>query len=414
MKLHPDLDLEGYDQLDYGHVILLHRKGPPDFSKMGIGTWTADSSPANILDAVAFRAMIAMHSPDNAHGLYWHAAAVHGSTKIFSLRTNRNHLYKQADNEPGITDDAREGLKYCWHKFNANRMRFSRLRKRALDDNNRVVPARHSDDPELKFAPFKPFHTFIIEAFGKMWSAVEVKEMLAKEHNVKVSVPLLKKFAAFHSDVIAERVTRHKDSIEDIRLGYKRSRLEELAWLYKNLKEDFNDPKTTKVRRTAFAKEMRGTIAQIKEEVDGNVVTVNGTLDLNHAIQTQIAVELLDRETLRQVVVARVAAALGAEPTVLIAEMARSDYSQYNNYLEGGAAADVLPQDALKPEDFDFDAISEKADRNAEVASDKTERIRQQREALVEKIKQAGIREQLASRVTAARQVLEDERNELN
>lgn len=407
-----NIDLSEFYVTNVDNFALLRSK-EPDFSKTSLGDLTRDSNPADLVDKVAFDKMFDLFEKSKTDGLYWNKLYIHNATEYVDLRSPRNVFYRSVNALIGPSEESKEAAKKHWHKFNKNLMEFLRLKKKAFAKDGKTLqkPAKSQLDPS-KFAHFRPYHEFIINMFGKMFTAKEIKDLLGEEHGLKLTIGILNSFHAFHSDLIAKRVSAFKESFEDVRLGYKRSRLEELAWIYQQIKRDFKNPKLGIQKRNTFSKEMRETLKQIKDEVEGDVIRIEGSMDVNHHLQAHIANELINRETLRTIVIAKVASKLNLEPLSLAYEMEKSHYALFNSYLgnDPNAKGLELPDHSFTPADYDFDGMGKKAENQLRLLDKKNDGVQDQRKALIEKMKSMGAKKLLKEKVDMAREILEEEK----
>lgn len=408
-----NIDLSEFYVTNVDNFALLRSK-ETDFSKTSLGDLTRDSSPADLVDKVAFDKMFDLFERSKTDGCFWNKLYIHNSTDYLELRVPRNVFYRNVNALIGPSEESKEAAKKHWYKFNKNLLEFLRLKKKAFGKNGKTLskPTENQLDPS-RFSHFRPYHEFIINMFGKMFTAKEIKDLLGEEHGLRLTLGILKSFHKFHADLIAKRISAFKESFEDVRLGYKRSRLEELAWIYQQVKNDFKNPKLGIARRNSFSKEMRDILKQIKDEVEGDVIRIEGSLDVNHHLQAHIVNEIIDRETLRTVVIAKIASKLNLEPLSLTYEMQKSHYALFNSYLGNDPHAEglELPDHTFSPADYDFKGMGKKAENQLRLLNKKNDGVKDQRKALIEKMKLMGAKKLLKDKVDMAREVLEEEKN---
>lgn len=172
-------------------------------------------------------------------------------------------------------------------------------------------------------SPFDPVREQITELFGRMFTAVEVHEVCLKQWKMTVTVNMVQDFRKANIIDINKRIEEHKRTYSDIRLGHKRSRLEELVWLYNKRKRIYEITNKGEDHRLLLA-----TLDQIKKEAEGDVLRIDGNINfgLDVTIQNHIQKDLVKTIPLKEIILARVAAKSGVEPTKLIHFLNQSIY----------------------------------------------------------------------------------------
>ena len=206
--------------------------------------------------------------------------------------------------------------------------------------------------------------TYILELFGKFFSHVEVQKKLKRHYNIPVSIPTLQRFRKLHKKEIDELQKDHQKTISDIRLGHKRSRLEELCWLYSSTKddvEDLNDAKNrdkesddegvsftieefVKLRALVDKVELDKKkflvkiIETIKQEVEGDRLVIDGKfqIDIEHTVNEAVYRDLITDPSLSMIdiVISRLCARNNMNPLVFISKLHNSYYSKFNGFNE--------------------------------------------------------------------------------
>lgn len=172
----------------------------------------------------------------------------------------------------------------------------------------------------------------LIEYFGRFYSAKEVQKIVVDDWGYPCSMKQLQTFRKNNLDKIKERQEEYKRDYSDIRLGYKRSRLEELEWLYKTRKDKYEATQSQQDYRLLLQ-----TLDAIKKEVEVDVLRIEG--DINHKIETTINVhvqqELFKDMTINDIIVARVAAKQGLNSAFLIERLHKSFYARHSGFGTG-------------------------------------------------------------------------------
>lgn len=166
----------------------------------------------------------------------------------------------------------------------------------------------------------------MIELFGRMFTAQEVHQVCIETWGIPCKLSHVKDFRTQHYKEIEPRVEQHKRDYSDIRLGYKRSRLEELTYLYKTRKRTYEETKKSDDHRLLLA-----TLEQIRKECEGDVFRLDGTLNMNIdlTIQEHINIELRKSLPLKEIILGRVCARMGVDGDTIIAQMNKMYYSKF-------------------------------------------------------------------------------------
>jgi hypothetical protein len=172
--------------------------------------------------------------------------------------------------------------------------------------------------------------TELLEYFGRMFTVDEVVEIVNKEWGVPVQKQAIQKFRTKNGKQIQDLIEKFKLSHVDMRLGVKRSRLEELTYLYGLQKDKFEETK----RNDNYSLLLR-TLEQIRKEAEGDRLTIDGKVDIKYEvdIQQHLMNEVFKTLNLKEIVLSRVAARMGLNPVKLIHSLNTSYYKKFSNVL---------------------------------------------------------------------------------
>lgn len=171
----------------------------------------------------------------------------------------------------------------------------------------------------------------IIDYFGRMFTAEEILKVINKDWGIKFSsLTKLSDFRKKHAKEIEEAIERYKASYTDIRLGIKRSRLEEYTFLYGQQKQKYEDTKSNDSYRLLLQ-----TLESIRKESEGDRLTIEGKIDVNYEVNLQqhLRDEVFRTMNLKEVILGRVAARMGLNPVKLIYSLNTSYYKRFSNVL---------------------------------------------------------------------------------
>lgn len=201
----------------------------------------------------------------------------------------------------------------------------------------------------------------IIELFGKFYTVEQVLDILYREFDLRVELKYLQNFRMKYIDKIKELQEEYKRDVGEIRLSYKRSRLEELNDLYFDRKVIYQNTKSKDDYKLLLM-----TIEQIKREVEGDIITINGSIDINveMTIQTHIHQEILKGLCIREIILGRVAGRLGVSPSYLNSRLVNSFYKKFNGFSLIDESAEVTYPSQIV---YNFDDIKRlNAERDSE------------------------------------------------
>ena len=171
----------------------------------------------------------------------------------------------------------------------------------------------------------------IIELFGRFHTIGEVHQVVMSDWGLDVNIATVNNFRLRYIDQIRERQDEYKREFSDLRLGYKRSRLDELTYLYNSRKQKY---------RTTEGKEdyklLLLTLEQIKREVEGDRIVIDGniTMDLESTVNDHIQEEIMKQLNIVDIIVARVAARTNTDARFLIGKLRSSYYAKFTGFLK--------------------------------------------------------------------------------
>lgn len=169
----------------------------------------------------------------------------------------------------------------------------------------------------------------ILALFGRMFSIEEVYKTITKDYGLDVDMYALDTFRASNIQKIIELQKAYTQNYNDIRLGYKKSRLEELTWLYQDTKQQFESKRHKDDRK--FLKEL---LESIKKEVEGDVIRIEGDLQINieHTLNLHVQQEIMKKMPINEAIITRVALRTGVNPLMLLYRLQNSYYSKFSGF----------------------------------------------------------------------------------
>jgi hypothetical protein len=235
-----------------------------------------------------------------------------------------------------------------------------------------------------------------IELLGKMFTPTEVVQILGEEYGVQVFEKDVENILKRCLTEVEKRREEYRNKVVDVRLYNKRSRLEELGWMYSRMRQRY-----ILLDSAVAYNAMLRTLEQIRKEAEGDTITINGAIDVNVEVEIQqhIQQEIYKTINLKEIILGRVAARMGYDLPKLIAGLHNSYYSKFIQ-LSGNFdsnAVMVYPSSSQ----YDFNEIASKVNVN-EVEDVKTEDVTESekitasniKNILIERIKQHKEKEQ--------------------
>ena len=210
----------------------------------------------------------------------------------------------------------------------------------------------------------------LIELFGRMFTVKEVHEVCLKDWDMKCTPHSLYTFKMRNQVIIAQKIEEHKRTYDDIRLGYKRSRLEELTFLYMKRKAIYEATRKGEDHRLLLQ-----TLEQIRKEAEGDSFRLDGNINisLDSTIQNQISMDLQRSMLIREIIISRVAAKMKLNPVKMLTHLKTSYYADRLSRIE-----DIPHEEIVYPsaDTYDFNKIEvlqRQAEKNKEIEDSKYE-----------------------------------------
>jgi hypothetical protein len=195
-------------------------------------------------------------------------------------------------------------------KFNQLLMKKNCLKAKAF--GNIGWSKKHKkDEPN-----YTPYEADIVALLGRMFTIAEVVKIMGEDNEVVINEDDVKRVLKKHINEVERKREEFRNKVADVRLYNKRPRLEELAWMYSKMKMRYVSGNSTDSYNA-----MLRTLEQIRKESEGDVVNINGAIDMNVNVEinAHIQKEILKTINLREIILGRVAARMQYDPMKLIA-----------------------------------------------------------------------------------------------
>ena len=193
--------------------------------------------------------------------------------------------------------------------------------------------------------------------FGQLFTIPEVMKIMNEDWKVPFSNrKLLSAFKRDNAASIEEAREEYTKSYIDVRLGVKRSRLEELTYLYNAMKAKFGKKQGNHEYRLLLQ-----TLEQIRKEAEGDHLTIDGKVDVKYEanLQEHLRNEIFKTLNIKEIILARVAARMGISSVKLIHSINKSYYRQFSNVLGDLDHEEAASLEMIFPsqDSYDFERI---------------------------------------------------------
>lgn len=208
-------------------------------------------------------------------------------------------------------------------KYNQMRAKVTTAKALAFGRAGRYGGAKKENLAVYKLSPFEED---IIELLGRMFTVAEVVRIMGEDNGVIVTEDDVKSVLRKHIVEIEKKREEFRNRVTDVRLYNKRPRLEELAWMYSKMKARY-----VALNSVDAYNSMLRTLEQIRKEAEGDIININGVLDVNIevTIQNHIQKEILKTINLKEIILGRVASRMNYDVGKLIAGLHNSYYAKF-------------------------------------------------------------------------------------
>lgn len=267
-----------------------------------------------------------------------------------------HHLKKRIAH---LSPQEQEDILALKSRYNAMRAKVTTAKALAYGHSGRLGGRKAE---ELTSLIPSPFQADVIELLGRMFTVPEVVRIMGEENGIMVTEDDVKDVLKNHITEIERKREEFRTKVSDVRLYNKRARLEELTWMYSQMKLRYVALNTTDTYNSLLR-----TLEQIRKEAEGDVLNINGALDVNVevAIQEHIKKEIYSRVNLIEVILGRVAARMNYDPVKLIAGLHNSYYAKFVGI--SGELDENAEMQYPSSSPYDFAAIERTADHDVVV-----------------------------------------------
>jgi hypothetical protein len=297
------------------------------------------------------------------------------------------HLEKKIAHLP---QEEQEAIKLKHRRFIAIKGKLSST-KRILDKQNIDI---NQNLLEVKKAE-------ILELFGAYYNIEEIHKKLIEDTGVPIELATLRKFHSRYRLEIEKLQLDYDKNIGTIGITKKRSRLEQIDYMIRRLKQEFDS--TSGKSLISYSKSIKELLEQARKEVEGNqlFLNVDGTININATVENTKSIESLYADlNFNQLIIAMMAQQQKVNPLLVHYKMLNSYYAKHTGFNQQEFDMDEEIQypsklitgwdevkDKVKRKEIETKTINEKFDKYIEdyFEKDGTSTLRTE---LTEKVKE--------------------------
>lgn len=300
--------------------------------------------PQEVVDVKEYKKLLALQKHPILHNTVY--VASDGSEINIGMLPHR--LRKHIEH---LSLKEQETILELKHRYNAIRGKISAATAKAYGRAGMYGGKKKS---EVVANRISPFEADIVALLGRMFTIAEVVKIMGEDNGIAVTEEEVKDVLKRHVIEVEKQREAFRQKVTDVRLYNKRPRLEELAWMYSKMKARY-----VALNGTEAYNSMLRTLEQIRKEAEGDVININGALDINieAKIQGHIQKEIFRTINLKEVILGRVAARMNYDSKKLVAGLHNSYYAKFVN-ISGDFDPDAeMAYPSNSP--YDFTAIEQ-------------------------------------------------------
>jgi hypothetical protein len=231
----------------------------------------------------------------------------------------------------------------------------------------------------------------LVEYFGKLYSIEEVFEIVLRDWGTKVDKEELQEFYKDNYELISQRIEKHRNDFSELRLTTKKSRLEELTFLYNRVKRRLVKQNSKEDYRAANM-----LLEQIRKETEGDIINLNGKMDLTieQNVNYRVRKEFMADLPLKEMILSKIATKKGIDVKNLIEQLNRSVYSKMNSLLDQGEEVEDIDYELVRhPNDqvYGLEVLETKGESTKDEAEPNEQgNTKTMKELLLERLREKG------------------------
>lgn len=279
-----------------------------------------------------------------------------------------------------------------------NIIQTSILYKRRAFGDNRVILTENGFIAD-EFSGVIPV---IIDLAGRFYKIEEIHRTICEDLEItNITLNQIKNIIKDNLTKIKSLQEEYQKDYSDVRLAYKRSRLDELQQLYNIRKSIYEKGKSREDE-----KQLMVLLEAVKKEIQGDlVVNASVNLQIEENSNRYIEQEMLKNLNISMFVLARICGKLNINPTLILSRLANSRYAQFSGYSPTGlsSTANTDPIDYASNITYNWVAIKQKNEAYNE----------ENKKLAALPIEKNNLKERLLQRLSKAKEPLEKSKNNL-
>lgn len=172
----------------------------------------------------------------------------------------------------------------------------------------------------------------LLDLFGKYYNAKEVHQVVTQNWGLtNLTYNWVVDFKNKNAEYIAELREKYAQDHSNVRLGHKRSRLDELTYMYQTRKQKY-DGSSSREDENQLLK----IVEQIRKEIEGNKLTIDGSIAVQNDItlQNHVNQEMIKYLNINDLIISRLCARMGISPKLILHRLHNSYYKKFTGFTQ--------------------------------------------------------------------------------
>jgi hypothetical protein len=235
----------------------------------------------------------------------------------------------------GLPKEELEFIKEAFAKVAISKGRLGVLKRKAFKIN--------STGGHLK-SMLEPIKAKLFDMMGSLYANEEIKKNL-EDSGMHVSNAQIETFRIKHRGEISKLQDAYEKEWHTVGISRKRARLDQLAYIYGSLKDQFEITKKSE-KMLAYQREMVKTLEQVRKEVEGDRIKLDiyGKIDITSTLEINQSVEeMYANINFMNLLIGRAASRLGINPLELHYRLTNSWYCKFTGMKRNTGMYDEAP-----------------------------------------------------------------------
>lgn len=172
----------------------------------------------------------------------------------------------------------------------------------------------------------------LLDLFGKYYNATEVHQITNQHWGLtNLRYDWVIDFKNKNAEYIAELREKYAKDHSNVRLGHKRSRLDELTYMYQTRKQKYDDSNSRDDEN-----QLLKIVEQIRKEIEGNKLTIDGSISVQNDItlQNHVNQEMIKYLNINDLIISRLCARMKINPKLILHRLHNSYYKKFTGFVQ--------------------------------------------------------------------------------